>query len=197
MTKFKGVALSVIVVPLIVEITEPGPNASTPSASVAEDLIVIDPPEIVAWPPAVARTPSLWTPDVMMASLVNMPVAGAPLAPVPAIQTAVAEAPDTSTLPVVVIDVPVAESDEPKKEATPTEPSFVVVTLPPVRTTLAPEALRTPGALSPVVRIAAPVRAIVDAAPEAAPEAKTAIELSPLVVTVLTSDAVIAPPAVA
>jgi len=102
-------------------------------------------------------------------------------------------------LPRVVIVVPVAEIDEPEASAaTPNDPSPCVVTLPPLRTTLPPEALTAPGASSPLVTIEGSLMVIVDPVPEA----KTPIESLPVVVIFTGTDdpttpAVIAPPSVA
>ena len=186
-TKFNGVAELTIFVPPDVEITEPAPNASSPSASVPET--VIDPPLIVATPPLCARTPSLCTPEATIVSLVSVAVA-----PAPATHASTDWMPAASTLPRVVIVVPVTEIDETgRSAATPYEPSPLVITLPPLRTTLPPAAPTTPGASRPLVTIEAPPVVIVDPAPEE----KTPSELAPVVVTLGASGAVIAPPALA
>ena len=142
MTKFNGVAELTIFVPPEVEITEPAPDASSPSASLPET--VIDPPLIVATPPFVARTPSPCTPEATNVSLFSVAVA-----PAPEIQASTDWTPATSTLPRVVIVVPVTVIDEPDRSAaTPNEPLPFVVTLPPLRTTAPPEVASTPEASS-------------------------------------------------
>ncbi len=98
--------------------------------------------------------------------------------------------------PSVVIVVPVAEI-EPEKAFSPTEPSALVITLPPVRTTLPPDSAKTPAESIPVVTIVARagevgerrLRVIVDPTPVA----KTAGELEAEVVMPATSNGSVPP----
>ena len=166
----------------------PPPLAKSPAAP---SLVVVTmvAPLRVTMPEFSATIPSAPTPDVLMVSLVSVPVAPGPETSTPYDWTPVT----VSALPSVVIVIPVAEIEvgrvaEVVKATRPGEPSFSVRMLAgmrlvrlvrPVRLMLPPDRLRAPGESSPVVTIVASwggagggggetsSRVIVDPAPKA------------------------------